>query len=257
MSSRDLRHFWGTYMGTVEGAEFIFGQDSIQFENSDNEISYPPLAQALWSLGCSRPGWDNFLRPLIRRGARLHAPVQLDLDRFYGYPCPAAEYGSPLDELFLATKTPFEGGPLARHWLQILTSEGCDIQAYLEEEYALRAAQMQLTYPWRCNIPRQLMFFWGSSPYVSWDWWIDPDSPISLVCEEFKHMALSSPDYRGLWDEGEGKWKESWPFTYPASHLDPPYERAHTLYERAQERFNRRAKKRFNKLARAQGFRAL
>ena len=62
------------------------------------------------------------------------------------YPCKILKYGTPLDELFCRTKTPFEGEEAADRWLQILSSEGYDVVAYLEEELALHAQQMQLTY---------------------------------------------------------------------------------------------------------------
>lgn len=258
MSLSDLDAFYNNYWGPVEGTEFIFKQYLIQYENPHNEVSFPPLAAALSQFGGNMAGWDPFLRLLIRTGAGLHAPVQSHVQRFLVYPCPVPQYGSPLDELFFYTKTPFEGEKVARHWLQILEDEGYNTLAYLKEEFELRAANMQLTYPAAgiTRIPRQLKFHWGSSPYVSWDWWIDPDSPVSMVCEEFKHIALSSPVCR-RWEQWEGKWKNFWPFTYSASRLGYSYlDGQNTLYERAQERFNRRAKKRSKKLACAQSFRS-
>ena len=261
MSLSDLDAFWNSYWGPVEGAEFIFKQNLIQYETPHNEIQSPPLATALRQFGRGGTGWDPFLRLLIRTGADLHAPVRSLLQRSLGYSGGVPKYGSPLDELFFYTKTPFEGEKVARHWLQILEDEGCNILAYLKEEFELRAAgaaNRELTYPAAgiTRTLRQLKFYWGTSPYVSWDWWIDPDSPISLVCEEFKHIALLSPICR-RWEQWEAKWKEFWPFTYSASGLGCAYlDGPNTLYERAQARFNRRAKKRSNRLARAQGSRA-
>lgn len=43
--------------------------------------------------------------------------------------------------------TPFEGEVAAKSWLQLLSNEGIDVIAYLEEEYTLHAPQMQLTFP--------------------------------------------------------------------------------------------------------------
>lgn len=243
MSSSDLDVFWNRYRGPVEGAEFIFDQHWTQHEEPPTESLFPPLATALREYGRWRPGWDHFLRLLIRRGTSLHAPVR--------------NTGSSLDKLFCYTNTPIEGEKVARHWLQLLSSEGRDILAYLKEESELRAANMHLFYSYPDTIQRQLKFDWGSSPCVSWDWWIDPDSPIALVREEFKHMALSSRGY-GWWRTG----KDFWPFIYSASHSDlewnhqkARYDR-NARYERAQERFDRRAKKKASKSARAQGLRA-
>ena len=238
MSSSDLDVFWNRYEGPVEGAEFIFNQYFTQYEEPFTEFLFPPLATALREFGRRRPGWDDFLRLLIRRGASLHAPVR--------------NTGASLDKLFWYTETPYEGEQVARRWLQILSSEGCDTLAYLNKESELRGANMQLVHPSWQSLPRHLIFNWGSSPCVAWDWWIDPDSPVSLVREEFKHMALSSPSYQ-MWRE----WEDYWPFSYPDLHLNS-LDRRYTdkIYENAQERFNRRAKKKSTKSARGQGLRA-
>lgn len=238
MSSSDLDVFWNRYEGPVEGAEFIFNQYLTQYEEPSTEVLFLPLATALREFGRRRPRWGGFLRLLIRRGASLHAPVR--------------NTGSSLDKLFWYTGTPYEGEQVAQRWLQILSSEGCDILAYLKEEFELRGANMQLIHPAWEYLPRQLNFDWGSSPCVSWDWWIDPDSPVSLVREVFKQMTLPSPSYQ----EWRG-WEAYWPFGYSASHsVYTNLDGRGKLYDCAQERFNRRTKKRFNQLARAQGSRA-
>ncbi len=157
ISSLDIFKLWSTYSGAVEGAEFLFSQDLISSESDifDDEDTFPPLATAL--RGYSKdPQWENFLRLLLRKGADLHSPVPRsasieDINEQHDvvYPCNILEYGTPLDELFRWTETPFEGEEAADRWLQILSSEGYDIKDYIEEESALHAQQMQLTYPHR------------------------------------------------------------------------------------------------------------
>ncbi len=155
-SSRDMYELWGGYAGPVEGAEFLFSQDLIPSESdvSDGEVIFPPIATALRGYGKYPSQWDNFVRLLLQKEARLHSPVPRSASIEYineqhdlVYPCKILEYGTPLDELFRYTKTPFEGEAAADRWLQILLSEGYDVMDYLQEELALHAQQMQLTYP--------------------------------------------------------------------------------------------------------------
>ena len=105
------------------------------------------------------------------------------------------------------------------------------------------------------QIPRRLLFHWGSNPSVSWDWWIDPNTSTYLVREEFKHMNIfssfhPSPGY---------DWETIWPLWYPAwtYHYGPfngdPYRKWQLIYERAETRANRRLRKKSMKAARAQG----
>ena len=100
------------------------------------------------------------------------------------------------------------------------------------------------------------MYRWVSIPFVSWDWWIDPDSSTYLVREEFKYMAILSGDRYVRWTE----WEDLWPLRYPAWYDHEGYycpgevSNLQSLYERAQERANRRLKKKAMKGARAQGF---
>ena len=97
----------------------------------------------------------------------------------------------------------------------------------------------------RFEPPRRLLFHWGSSPSVSWESWIDPNSSTCLVREEFKHTGILPPSYDALFYDPEA----TWPFIYPAwSDFSEGQ-----LYERAQERANRRLRKKSMKAARAQG----
>lgn len=159
ISSRDVYLFWMWFQGSVETAEYMFSQDLIQTRSdiSDGEDVYPILATTLRAFGEGFSQWDRFLRLLLRKNSSLHSPVPRNGGIEYlnnllslNYPCKALEFGTPLDELFLRTNTPFEGEAIANRWLQVLSSEGIDVVAYLEEETALHAQQMQLTIPSEC-----------------------------------------------------------------------------------------------------------
>lgn len=148
ISSQDIFMFWESYEGPVEGAEFMYSQGLVELESdvSDGEDFFPPLATALKMYGLRPLQWDGFLRLLLRKGVSLHSSVPRYPDACT-YPCGTSDYGTPLDELFALTETPFEGEEAGKRWLEVLSSEGRDVTAYLEEESALRAAQMQFICP--------------------------------------------------------------------------------------------------------------
>ena len=106
------------------------------------------------------------------------------------------------------------------------------------------------------EIPRQLIYQWGSSPSVSWDWWIDPNSCAYLVRKEFRYFDNLSKIHTYQWD----KWERMWPWRYPAwsdhrrrSELPSTWSARQPLYDLAQKRANRRWEKKSMKAARAQG----
>ena len=111
----------------------------------------------------------------------------------------------------------------------------------------------------RYQIPRRLLFHWGSNPSVSWDWWIDPDSSTYLVREEFKHTDILLDHWETL--QLRDDWKTVWPLRYPVwcdRYCPHPYNGSPTpawklINEPAQEPPNRRLKKKLMKAARAQG----
>ena len=157
ISGQDIYLFWMIYMpNPVEVADFMLSQDLIPSESdvSDDEEVFPILATALREFARDPSQWESFLRLLLRKNADLHSPVPRfrctrDPDEIFEslFPCRVLEYGTPLDDLFVYTSTPFEGQAAAHYWLQILSSEGFDSRAYLEEEFALHAEQMQLIRP--------------------------------------------------------------------------------------------------------------
>ena len=152
--------FWMWFEGSVETAEYMSSQDLIQPSSdiSDGEDVFPILATALRAFGRGSSQWERFLRLLLRRRSSLHSPVSRrhrveELNEYLAstYPCKALENGTPLDELFMRTDTPSEAEAVANRWLQILSSEGYDVVAYLKEEFALHVQQMQLTIPSLCR----------------------------------------------------------------------------------------------------------
>ena len=135
----------------------MFSQDLIPLESDDldGRDSFPLLATALRGYGAQGPEWEGFLQLLLRKRVGLHSQVPRDLENITEfdptYPCEISKYGTPLDELFARTETPFRGEVAADRWLQILSSEGYDVVAYLEEESALHAQQMQFSFPSQCR----------------------------------------------------------------------------------------------------------
>lgn len=120
------------YRGPPEGADFILSQGLAQdyiCSADDSEHFYPVLAAILRLYTRDSEPWEPIVRTLIRRGADVHAPVYRilrHLDQF-DYLCPLAQYGTPLDELFMDTLDPLEGQTVADGWLQVLASEGHDV----------------------------------------------------------------------------------------------------------------------------------
>ena len=153
ISLSDVNMFWGTYNGAMEGAKFMYSQGFVpsEFTLSNDEHPYPVLATALRGFGAYPQEWGIFIRHLLRKRVELSSPVpgpwgpRFNSDYGLRYPCSIMEYGTPLDELFGYTKIPFEGKAAADGWLDILSSEGYNIESYLEEEQALHAVHMHFT----------------------------------------------------------------------------------------------------------------
>lgn len=103
------------------------------------------------------------------------------------------------------------------------------------------------------DAPRQLIYHGGSTPSVSWDWWIDPNSSTYLVREEFKHINIFHDDTSSQWYE----WKSLWPLKYQLlcdrkkNFLDDSDRRLPS--ELARERANKRSERKSKKVAQAQG----
>ena len=221
ISFEDIALFFRNYYGTPEGARLILDHATDYFDSfssGQEQGLFPPLAAALRSY-LHDPQWETVIWFMIRKGVDLHEPVMRIMCAWEWQPSkarPKSRWGTPLDELFLYTKSPFDGQVAADGWLGILASEGVDVVGYLQKEISIHDPDSQLTFPskrfiWYEN-PRQLYFTLGKSPSVHWDWLLDPLSPTCLLREEFKHISLISDDY-GLYLD---TWEQNWPFTYPA-----------------------------------------
>ena len=229
LTAFDISMWFHEYDGPPEGAELILSQDLSQYyirSADDRDRLYPALASVLRLYAIDPKPWDSVIRTLIRYGADVHAPVRRNLRGLdqSEYLCPLDPYGTPLDELFIYTLDPFQGQAAASGWLQILTSEGHDITVYLEKESTKHVRPMQLTHPsYRStgyDNERKLVFDFGARPAVSWDWHISPRSSTFLLREEFRVMAITSPDCLLI----ARCWKEAWPIRYPAwSELHQSY----------------------------------
>ena len=267
VTALDVAGFFKYYYGPPEGAMLVLSQDSILFEvhhARDGQVMFPPLAGALRNFA-RFPAWEGVVRFLIRQDIDLHAPVPRDefssmnalkVDQSF-----TSRYCTPLDDLFLWTESPFEGKEAGKGWLQILESEGYDVNAYLKEEMLQHGKESQFTFPSEglsfFDNPHQLFFELGQRPRVWWDWWIDPTSPAYLVREEFRYTFIFESDW-GLHSES---WDSTWPFDYPAWHRGrEPYghedklKEWKRLHELSRARSGRRLKAKAAKQARIDGF---
>ena len=253
-----------------EGADFILSQESIHYhigQGAEDDTTIPILAGILPVFVAEPLKLEPLVRKLVRIGADLHArvPRRKAAPRkpdSYGR-LPRSAYGTPLDELFRSTSTPFEARAAADSWLRLLASEGQDIKTYLEREMDLHVMDGYFTWP-RYAFPefsqsRILRFDLGKCPSVWWDWYTDPSAPASELRREFDHVVMLDLGYRYQL----AMWESSWPYEYQkwCDNRAPP-DQDYCLGERlewtrintlAQDRANRRMKKKAAKATRAQG----
>lgn len=283
-SSADLSICFEHYDTDPGLADYVLSLDSVQYVLASEGCLYPALGSVLRTYGSlfadnsvSRAytkqrlaKWNPLVRRLLQIGVDIHAPVPRG---YYfepdSYPCALSPYGTPLDELFGATRTASEAKDAADAWLQILSTEGIDVLTYLEKEKALHETQSMFTYSdyyWDYQ-PRQLVFSLGEAPSVYADWWIDPESPASFIRQEFRDMNITTADEGCClaWHEYcNFGWSLTWPIRYPSwDNTLKPYE-WHVeeqgtwtrLDQRAQERADRRWHKKARKAARMNGSQA-
>ena len=222
LSAFDISNYFENYNGPPEAIELILSVYPAQYDNisKDDDFGqscYPTLAAALKFYAREPSTWESIVRTLIRRGADLHALVRRDPYEMkrVGYPCLLGEFGTPLDELFASNRGHEAGKKAAEGWLQILLSEGRDLNLYLKNEFEFHAKDMHFTHASICvigfDIPRRLVYEFGDRARVFWDWWVDPASSTSLLRQEFKCLATTSPDGITI----SGPWQEYWPFGFP------------------------------------------
>lgn len=228
VSASDMTYFFDRYCGAPEGVEIMLSQESCEVYNLDDHPSlYPVLATALREYA-AHSQWEPIIRKLIRRGDDFHAQIQgfthfcpkcPFMRDYFNCPCVVQACVTPLDEMFRATADPFEARDMGDKWLNILSSEGCDVRAYLEKERMLHTPQSQLITSNRYH-PKQLVIELGEIPTVSWRWWYDPSCSAYLFHEEFANWNIHHND-SDPWSRP--KWTETWPFEY--SKWDDPFER--------------------------------
>ena len=243
VTSDDVFIILQRYVGSFEALDYLlstFVNTADMLRSSD--MARPPLSMALWHYGLGFKEWGGFIRKLIQLGADIHAGREP-----WGYS--ANKQLTPLDEIFYVARDPFDDSAI-QEWLTMLAEAGYDVRAYIEEEIALHDGPTVVFMS-----ERQLCFRNGDSPRVWWDWWIDPSSAASLVCEEFRHM-----NRRGSSMMDECEWKASWPFVYhfgcesskpdwwkdfDVKSKDQEWIMWHRKRKLTQTRFERRARKRF------------
>ena len=234
---------------------------------SPGEQLYPALATALRMYGlylsettdcrAEIDAWEAVIRRLIRNRADVHAVVP-----------PRTSYeweGSLLNELFLYNADVFSSMIIGEAWLNILSTEGYDVSAYLETEQALYGTEFPLLlwsdYGWRI-----VLFDIEDEPKTYWEYRFPSHGPGTLVCQEFSHMNLGFGYFKPspvisytthpirrvspLLD-----WEFGWPFIYPEWSFDDPYNRPNwdQYYEITLKRQERRWRKRVQKAQRQNG----
>ena len=177
-STTDVIECLKHYFGPPLGAELLLSQ---QYELEDDPAqsgasgSDHIFATALRNFGAGDRAWEALIRKLIRKGVDVHSRVNQGPVNYHYDVRDSWVYGTPLDELFVnkpMTPDAEDSRASADTWLQIVSSEGFDVQAYLKEEIAIHAAQNQLTWI-SYSVPelrRQLCFETGENPSVWWEW---------------------------------------------------------------------------------------
>ena len=272
-SRTDIERFINLYCGTPEGLELLLKQWCTQWGmDDDRSIEALALATAVSEYGRGILEWDYFIRKLLRSGTNIHGNApELFMVHFDGGDGVSHVWQSPrrtpLHELLIYTATPLEAQTAGDAWLDLLTSEGCDVKAYLDRERSEHEAEEQLIlcHPLRhafirthelCCIPRTLTIQIEGTPRVSWEWQFDPGSPLDLLHREFRLLLMS---LRQGWNVDSRSWPHNWPFdgptwifNYHATNSSVWDEgRWNEVESLAEKREHRRAKKKASKARRA------
>ena len=224
ITADDVEKYCQTYSGPAEGAEVFLAAcvHSNPFIYQSDEACFF-LGLALRWYGRGDRGWVNLIQRLLREGVDIHANISPSTSEASSI----VKYLRPLDELFREISDPFDTNCSAREWLCMLSEAGYDVNDYLEEEIVLHSPSNFLTYQIQyldfvpdVELPRQLVFNMGVSPDISWDWWVDPASPASLVRQEYRHINFNT--YTSTKVEGiTSEWKINWPFAYSYGWTPP------------------------------------
>lgn len=249
VEENDVIKFMEYYKGPPQGVEFLLSPDVHPTELDWRRLPLPHVVGIVTHFARDVPRWSNLVRRIVRQAEDLHC---WRVDSIFA----SDQSLTLLDELFGETSDPIEGAQVSEAWLEILAMEGLDVREYLEVEMRLHEDKYTLPHRYMKPMKRFLIFNLEQKLTVEWDWWIDPDDPASLLCNEFKHMACRF-DYR----DQDGEWVKTWPFVIPkwAGHLgwESSYYAENPLWKHmidlADSRAAHRLAKREMKIARAKG----
>lgn len=264
VSTEDVESCASNYYGTPQGLDLILSQTC---ELEDVLAQAGCFATAVRNHGTGDRAWEPIIRKFIRKGVDIHGLIFQDV-MIYSHDDSEQvwAYGTPLDELFQDSRDPVESKESAHAWLQILSSEEIDVQAYLMEEIAIHVAQNQLTWAnWTSKCSRRLCYETGETPSVWWEWCPSSYSRIPLVQAEYSQISFDLGD-NDLGVYCPVSWQDRWPFDHPQWSDDPrmweapqsrfwdwgPSSEWWQQYKLAEERAERRFAKRVRKLARGQ-----
>ena len=254
MSLSDVVGFMGNCEGSPQDLELLYQQCykcSLSPDQGSPFLEAHALAAAL--AGCGRgvyhwDEWDGLIRKFLRKRIDIYGRLPSTNKPIIG---------TPLDELFRYTQTPFEARSIADAWLDILSDEGYDVVAYLHREMKEHSAPLHQTCNHRISeMPRYLVFEVDGHPSVTWDWCIIRDSSALLLFDEYIQMIGLTDATPGYFD-----YRGHWPIVYPEWYKDLWWDcadllRSERLNDLAQRRANRRERNKASKKARAQGLKA-
>ena len=252
VEEHDILCFSNDFVGPPEGFECMLSPDVYPTELDWRRLPIEYLVQTVMNFAMDIPRWTKLIRKMVRRAEDLHC---LHYSRMYPF-LTSGQSITLLDHLFRSTLDPIEGAQVSEAWLEILAMEGHDVREYVEVEMKLH--EDIITPPvWFDDVAhRFLVFDVGQKPKIEWDWWMDPNDPASLVCDEFRHMACRYSEM-----DNDGAWVQTWPFIIPgwARRLgwevpDPARNRVwRHMVDLADSRAARRVARKEMKLARAEG----
>jgi hypothetical protein len=224
-----------------------------------NGFDWSPLYTAMNLLHDSGPdsrnGWEKLIHRLLTLGPDLHKSIRSSIG------------GTLLHEVLSIAQYPFESGELGEQWLRILERSGIDIEEYLRTERFVRGDAslpiLLFEHQWQPNRTARTrcayIIFSESSPRVSWDWYIDPQSHAVEVLNEFKNLGPSSYDIPKGYQYPERM--VNWPYFYPRWEVCYGHSFYYVMKEYRmkyfktpfENRFERRRLKKARKLYKAQG----
>ena len=196
LSFSHIMDFFSRYQGPWEPAERSLDHVSRRGELDEREvtaITYQMLQHAVSQFGRGEFVFGDTIRALIRRGVNLHWPIlECDVPWFFLSASAAIDYGTAFDVLIQPAQTPSMANDICTAWLDLLSSEGIDLVAYLEWEIRLHDGHNMIFYPSNCGEHHEFKYLCDPSechwkvvdilPHddtkLFWRWGITTDSRI-------------------------------------------------------------------------------